>query len=148
SEPALSTLLEYLQVPSPFVGTETVLNPQTFKGDWWKTTPNAKPGEVSSGNEPVGTAGLHPPFNTVSSYRDPGKVNINTIAASEVWHGILGGTPSASFPGPTFDKIIDSRRGYAGAGYAFDTTGKYPSIFSNPFRSAGAADMVPVAGNS
>src|SRR5262249_49680474 len=151
---ALSTLLEYVQVPSPFVGTETILGPQKFAGDWWITTPNAKPGESSSapgnGNEPVGTAGLHPPFNMVSNYRDPGKVNVNTIASSEVWNGILGGTPGTNVPGTTFDKVVDSRRGYgnAGQGYTFDNTGKYPSIFSNPFRSAGAADMVPVPGNS
>jgi hypothetical protein len=150
--PSLAPILDYLQVPSPFVGTETVLNPQKFHGDWWKT-PNQKPGETGSspaGNEPTGTAGLHPPFNMVSNYRDPGRVNINTVPAStdvkgkDVWNALLGGDSSDPTYGPPPSNLIASRAGYGGStGYAFDSTGKSPSLFGNPFRSAVEADMAP-----
>jgi hypothetical protein len=147
----LSQMFEYLQVPSPFVGTQEVLNPQTFRGDWWPGTP----GEAPTGTEPAGTAGLHPPFNLVSNYRDPGKVNINTIpdtvdasgnvTGSAVWNAILGGDPTVAgngVIGPPFSSVANSRRGY-GTADVFDSA--HPSIFSNPFRSGAAADMVPLA---
>jgi hypothetical protein len=165
--PNLATMLEYLQVPSPFVGTETVLNPQP------PLTPQSPPqgfgwnanmgtllngplaGEMSSGdylpnaaagNEPDGTRGLHTPFNTVSNFRDPGRVNINTIASQGVWDAIQG-YKQGDFPGATFiNDIVQSRRGYAGAAYSFNAS--YPSIFSNPFRSAGGSDMVPLTGQN
>ncbi len=99
--PNFAQMLEYLQVPSPFVGTETVLDPVKFAFNTHiQPAPNGIGGPVAGessmvqgGQEPDGTAGLHPPFNTVSNYRDPGKVNINTIAdpsAGAVWNAIGG----------------------------------------------------------
>ncbi len=67
--PGLSQMFEYLTVPSPFVGTQTVL----------KSADNlpgveGTPGEAAmGGGEPNGTAGLHPPFNLVSNYRETRK---------------------------------------------------------------------------
>lgn len=143
----LSQIFEYLQVPSPFVGTEQALNPVDFSGNWWTKVsgPSGRYGVVGEGasppNEPVGTAGLHPPFNFVSNYRDPGKVNINTITDASVWNSIIGGDPTTS--GPSFTDVIASRQGYAGTG-AYTLDPSRPSIFSNPFRSAAGADMVPL----
>ncbi len=150
--PSLAPILDYLQVPSPFVGTETVLNPQKFAGNWWGS--GKMPGEAPSGNEPTGTAGLHPPFDIVSNYRDPGRVNINTIPATtsaggmDVWNAVLGGdSTDATYGtqyGPQVSNLIASRAGYGGStSYKFDSSGTYPSLFSNPFRSASAGDMVP-----
>ena len=133
------------------------------------------PGRGAPPHEPVGTAGLHPPFNMVSNYRDPGKVNINTIAgafvfvdptdpskgiklASNVWNATIGGDPSQSgntATGPTFRDVAASRQGYIPPSSSFSTPpndpailyqfdSSHPSIFSNPFRSAAAADMVPL----
>jgi hypothetical protein len=154
--PNLATMLEYLQVPSPFVGTETVLNPQPSPtGFGWNANTGVGRfngpllGETSSGdylpnpsagNEPDGTRGLHPPFNTVSTFRDPGRVNINTIASDAVWNAVLGYTPSAQLPGTTFTDVAQSRQGYTGAAFNANS----PSIFSNPFRSAAGSDMVPL----
>ncbi len=131
--PGLSQMFEFLTVPSPFVGTQTVLNPQTFRGDWW-LTPGAKPGESPTGNEPNGTAGLHPPFNMVSNYREPGKVNINTITGEfdttgklngAVWNAIIGGDPTAPgnvATGPSFRDVALSRQGYLPTGATLSNT--------------------------
>jgi hypothetical protein len=113
SGPQLYRFFEYVQVPSRFVGTETLLNPQFF-----------------SQNVPE-TVGFRPPFNTVSNYREPGRININTIMASNpatptenaVWLAILNGQT-----GPTLDQIRDSRQGGT-------------PLMSNPFRSFGGAAL-------
>ncbi len=84
TDPRLYGILEYVQVPSPFVGTETELNPQTFS--------------TTLHNEQASFSLFHPPFNKVSNYRDPGRININTIpsdnasnSTSSVWNAILSG---------------------------------------------------------
>ena len=56
----LHRILEYLRVPSPFVGTEIWANPT-----------------VAAGNP--GAHAYHPPFNRISTYREPGRINLNTI---------------------------------------------------------------------
>jgi hypothetical protein len=109
-------ILDYVQVPSRFVGTETVLNPGV-----------AYFGNLGFGVSPPG---FHPPFNKVSNYRDPGRVNINTIPGDggTIWQGILNGRAL-----PLWASIDDSRRGPAGS----------PDAFANPFRSAGGVTAVP-----
>jgi len=130
--------LEYLQVPSRFVGTETFLNPQVF------------------GQNVAETTGFRPPFNKISSYRDPGRVNINTITediygsgTSAVWSSLMNGSdtrPAVSLPSggpwqpastgqpgvPTFQQLMLSRTGGAAPGTC-------PTVFANPFRSFGGA---------
>ncbi len=142
----MAGILDYLQTASPFVGTETVLNPSTFY--WGVPASGAEVGEGKDGSspEPYGTAGLHPPFNFVSNYRDPGRVNINTISSDSVWRSIVGGDPNSNNTvlGPKFSDVQTSRQGYDGSPYVSD--GQHPSIFSNPFRSAADADMEPLAG--
>jgi hypothetical protein len=77
--PNFSRILEYVQVPSRFVGTDTLLNAETFD--------DAAPSTVYP-TEPVGTDitdasdpryNFQPPFNKVSRERDPGRVNLNTV---------------------------------------------------------------------
>ncbi len=152
TEANLSLIFEYLRVPSPFVGTDTILDPQTFA--WNGGTPG-EPSSTPAGVEPAGTAGLHPPFNMISNYRDPGKININTIAgsvdatgkaSSNIWNALIGGDPSVSgnaAPGSTFTDVVVSRQGYAGSAYSLNPAN--PSIFSNPFRSAAGYDMTPLS---
>jgi hypothetical protein len=116
-------VLEYLQVPSRFVGTETMLNPKFFK--------------ASNAN----LAPFLPPFNSVSNYRDPGLVNINTMTAQEVWNAIVNGGP-----GPTFNDFVDSRRGDGAppSGSLITSDAKLPTSFAGVFRSAASADLVPL----
>ncbi|HEY2761913.1 MAG TPA: hypothetical protein VGI75_14250, partial [Pirellulales bacterium] len=124
----LSLIFDYLQVPSQFVGTRTELNPTFF----WQLETNSSP-ETPAGSlaAETGTVGLHPPFSAVSNYRDPGRINLNTIAGlpsftlsgtnwtyqgskSDVWNAILGGDPQATgsiIIGPSFEQFTQSRRG-------------------------------------
>ncbi len=70
----LYRILDYVHVPSPYVSTETWLNPRDFGS-----------AALTSIDDP--RYSLQPPFNRVSSYREPGRMNINTITSPDVWEG-------------------------------------------------------------
>ena len=182
--PNFYRILDYVQVPSRYVGTDTMLNAETF---------NDVPTYVSA-SEPIGTDisspadpryNFQPPFNKVSRERDPGRVNLNTVtgrripptatAAAQIWSEVFDGimhrvhdndpssTTQLGHLGPAWRDIVISRRGYpqvnadgsgpiekAGAVAAPDTFEfglhkDFPSVFSNPFRSSDAGDLVPLA---
>jgi hypothetical protein len=129
-------LFEFVHVPSPFVGTETMLDPQTFN------TP-------TSGNAQAGTENFRAPFNWVSNYRDPGKINLNTINSPGVFTALLGLAPGQNGR-VAWDDFVGSRRGgvnLAQNEYAttpIQTGGSFlPTIMPNPFRSGSGGDMVP-----
>ncbi len=105
-------LLEYVHVPSRFSGTETIFNPMDFQSG-------------------TGTEFFSPPFNRLSAYREPGRVNINTISHPSVWDSILNG-----FSGPSFDELDMSRRGNSSQVVS-------PTWFLNPFRAPGSRHLVP-----
>lgn len=201
--PNFYRILDYVQVPSRFVGTDTMLNAETFNdvpgvNDSVNTPGTAVGSDILSSNDP--RYNFQPPFNKVSRERDPGRVNLNTVAGrrtvdsggiphhwSEVFDGIMhrstirDSNPTPHFiagdgnildsagnviqlgqPGPAWRDVVLSRRGYAqyNAGsttpveksgtappdvYAFGVNPLYPTIFANPFRSADAGDLVPLA---
>lgn len=106
----LYRVFEYLRVQPKFAGTETLLNPSYF-------------GLADAYSDPVpgppGTELLHPPFNQVSAYREPGRINLNTIYDERVWNAIWGShgrpvvRPEVGPEHPmTFNDFIDDRRGY------------------------------------
>jgi len=74
----LYRMLDFVHVPSRFVATETWLNPQAFGNPNQSLTGIADP-----------RLNRQPPFNRVSTYREPGRVNLNTIVDSSVWDGGL-----------------------------------------------------------
>ncbi len=128
----LYRLFDFTGVPSRFVGTETILNPQTF----------------ASG---TGTELRHAPFNRISNFRDPGKINLNTINHSLVWNCLRGNDPhrtggAVAGQGPSFRSFADARRGYDGHNsssmISFDKD--IPTLFARPFRGAGDGRLVPV----
>ena len=85
TSPQLHRILEYLRVPSPFVGCDTQLNPTASV----------------SGAHTAGTVGIdcfNPPFNWLSRYWEPGRINLNTIFSQTVWQGLMN-----QFPDPTYD---------------------------------------------
>jgi hypothetical protein len=171
--PHFYRILEYVHVPSRFVGTETMLTAEIFN-------------DVPGGPDTVGTDivspqdpryNFQPPFNRVARERDPGKVNLNTVTGrrgpyagaprqwSEVFDGIMhrdhdmNQIDRASHFGPAWRDVVLSRKGYAqfeanapgpiedgnptGVN-AFGLNPQFPSVFSNPFRSPDAGDLVPL----
>ena len=89
----LAGVFDFTHVPSKFLGTETWLDPSVF-------------------NRPVaGTDFLHPPFNKISAYREPGKINLNTIYNHFVMDGLRGGHVPTGV-GPAYWQLVDSRRGF------------------------------------
>ncbi len=168
----LHRVLNYLGTTSPYVGTETWLNPATF---------NAAPTSV---DDPRSL--LQPPHNRVPTYRDPGRVNLNTIVNADVWDGgilqrqkvdpTLPWDPAANqyvldpptdafnvnigFGGPFYQdtdpaatapqfaptvSLVDTRRGYnSTTGSPLELNGNVPTFFANPFRQPDAAENVPL----
>ena len=82
SEPRLGRLFDYLHVPSRYAGTQTTLRPDNF----------------------AGVADFAPPFNRISNYREPGRVNLNTIEDASVWESVMHGAPgdTTAHPGAAY----------------------------------------------
>lgn len=120
--PNFHRILDYVHTPSRFVATDTLLNPVAFSAN-----------NVASLDDP--RAGNLAPFNRVPNYREPGKINLNTIRGqrlagsglptlwSDVFDGLMhrvrddnvysGGTLQASGHfGPAWRDLVLSRRGY------------------------------------
>lgn len=151
SDPNLATpnaanlyrVFEYLRVLPKFAGTETLLNPST-------TAPHF-------GSNAAGTEMLHPPFNWISSYREPGRINLNTIYDTRVWNALWGnhtqtcndrldndGDSFIDEPDEGFHEFLDNRRGYGAAGgNLFTASSAVPTYFANPYRATGSAQLVP-----
>jgi len=138
----LYRLLDYIQVPSRFVGTETWLNPAAFG--------NVSVTQVVSTDDPRYLR--QPPFNRIDEYRDPGLVNLNTVVNQEVYEGLMHGDPGTGsnppngvHPGPAFSQVQVSRRGYGNlAQPLLQLDNATPTFFENPFRVSGAIDLVPI----
>ncbi|MFP6751752.1 MAG: hypothetical protein VB855_08755, partial [Pirellulaceae bacterium] len=139
NDPALQMhrLLEYTHVPSRFAGTQKWFRPDLFQ-------PKLAVGEDHH---------LHPPFNWVSMFRDPGRVNLNTIFDPAVWESILDGHQGPRFYGSASvnprvaHSIVDSRRGYGVSGQPMAgrsvMSSNSPTFFGNMFRPTGSGDLVP-----
>ena len=137
-------LFDYVETPSLFVGTEDWL-PPAITNDTSGTNPGS---------------GYRAPFNRVSRFRDPGRININTVSDEMVWNAIMANFPDMQTTNAnpqslalasTFYALLQSRRGYAlsggetpNAASMYATNPAYPSIVSNPFRPADAFDLMPL----
>jgi hypothetical protein len=146
----LYRLLDYVGTQSLYVGAGEWLNP-----GWYGNAAGTTPAPTMPGDP------LHnrrPPFNWISNFREPGRVNLNTIYSQDVYRGLFHAEgnddvePDANdmHPGPRWDddddSLVRSRRGYGGGGddmLSFDPT--LPTFFANPFRSGDAAMLVPLA---
>jgi hypothetical protein len=128
-------VFELVTVPSRMSGTEELLDPVAF-------TP------FTGG---VG-ANFHPPFNRLSRYREPGRINLNTMFDDgAIFRGVTNdiGNSVASNTA-LWEKLNISRRGYTVTGGTntaarYDDAGNSPTVFANPFRSFGSDYNVPLA---
>ncbi len=122
----LYALFDYVGMPSPYVGTDRWFNP------------------LAAAASGVEADTYRPPFNRLSRFRDPGRVNINTIFDMHIFEGIMKGFP---FMDPTLNPgvvqaLMLTRQGYGGTLYGLDPT--YPTRFAIPFRAAGDAGLDPI----
>lgn len=74
-------LLEFLRVPDRYADTDTWIDPAV----------------ADTLSKLSGTPMYLPPHNYMSEFREPGKINANTIANDLVWDAINSGHPSASY---------------------------------------------------
>jgi hypothetical protein len=124
--PGFYRVLDYLGVPSRFVGTDIQIDPGTAA--------------TASGHL------FHPPFNRISTYREPGRINLNTIYTPETWQGLMSSFSANMASSTSFNNFIISRRGYGATNGVLDMdpNTKFPTEFGRPFRSPGLAQrMVP-----
>ncbi|MEQ8849125.1 hypothetical protein [Botrimarina sp.] len=135
-------LLDYVCVPSAFTATSQRLNSDVFSAA--SVAPNDPRAELAA------------PFNTVDDYREPGRVNLNTMAGrrdanepadwwSETYDGLMRRTQDAALVdyssntllltgrlGPAFRDVALSRRGYVAPD--FNPTAPTPAMDYSPRR--------------
>jgi len=137
----LHRLLEYLGVPSPFSCAHLQLS-----------LSSANVRDIADRRH-----WFHPPFHRLSTYREPGRINLNTIFSPEVYLGLMNYFPdmnSARFPPSAmpwqWEEFVRSRRGYQasttpGGSPILVMNDQYPTFFAKPFRSFAGADYAPVS---
>ncbi|MDZ4780879.1 MAG: hypothetical protein SGJ19_11550 [Planctomycetia bacterium] len=124
--PELYRLFDFVEVPSRFAGTYDMLDPAEFSG----------------GNNHY----FHPPYNKVSRYREPGKINLNTVYDPAVFEALMDGVFSYAPTGSRWADFVQSRRGYSFSADIGHMSNAHPTVFANPFRPAGAFPFVPTDG--
>ena len=153
-------LFEYVQVPTRFVSAYIDGRPSQMVGQQLFDDPldDDDFGPLKK-NEPPHA--FHPPFNNIPTYREPGKVNVNTIAGhwdpaagafvSPVWDGLINDHGAGQWTA-----FAQSRQGYEiqTPNRLFDfenptggTNFPLPTRAANPFRSFAGADLVPPVPN-
>jgi hypothetical protein len=113
-------ILDQLSVPSPFVGTDLWANPTLA---------------ANAAGQPY-----HPPFNRISNYREPGRINLNTIYDQNVFNAVMGGTNTTS---QAWNDFVTSRSGGTSTSILAMPAVTSPTEFAHPFRSSAAANLIP-----
>lgn len=156
--PHFYRLLDFVEVPSPYLGAEKWYNPTSV--DPTKIV-NAgqnhplygpQPLFLNSAVSPFKPPYFAPPFNKLSRFRDPGRININTIFESldtvslsrpeSVWDALVGQFPGMRRNDANFlASVLLSRQGYGTTLGVMNPNS--PTLFANPFRAADSADLMP-----
>jgi hypothetical protein len=125
-DPNFSVLLDWLEVPSRFVGTQ-----EFVRFNFAQSVPELWP--------------LRPPFNKVSRFRDPGKVNLNTMVDATVWGAVGNQSAGGVDTGASWPDLQQSLRGIERpAGAPVPSAADRPAFLANPLRAAGSADLMPL----
>ncbi|MGH7138070.1 MAG: hypothetical protein ACREHD_20150, partial [Pirellulales bacterium] len=135
----LYRIFEYIHVPSRFTGTQTMLAAGLFSGL------NAGPAGLPQPHF------FHPPFNWLPRYREPGRINLNTMLNPFAFEGLMDNYPGY---GTLWTQMLGSRQGF-GFGTATQipnpllmyslggAQGMYPTYYANPFRPDAEAAFTP-----
>lgn len=157
--PNLYRIFEFLQVPSRFTGTQDMLDPSQFAGNDAVLATSGFTGNLTTSHL------FHTPFNWLSRYREPGKINLNTIFDPIVFKALADDYPGTLYTGafndPTivpglaslWQSVFQSRQGFSVPGsYTMppnpvaqfsSAATAYPTYFANPFRPDGATAFSP-----
>ncbi len=115
-------LLDYVEVPSPFTHVDRYYNPSVF----------------------ASSTSFKPPFNRLSRFRDPGRININTVADDRVLEAAIKGMGLSSTEEQNLiSQIMQTRNGRAGTWWDYTNNGSSPLAIANPFRPTDTADLMP-----
>ena len=119
-------LFDYIETPSLYLGNETFI-----------TTPGATTG----GTYPIN---FFPPFHNIPEFRQPGKVNLNTISDTAVWTAINKGFSGLSYDGGAVSLrgILEMQTGPT------DFSGFFSSAEGRSLVPGGDSDMIPAKGSS
>ena len=115
----LGRVFDYLHVPSKYTGTQVALDPGTLS-----TQP-----------------GFAPPFNVISTYREPGRVNLNTIEHQEIWDSVMNGMPgdATTHQGPNYSTL---------SSHTFHGAGEVNAVDGNPLSMPLLRSTLSFEGNS
>jgi hypothetical protein len=114
-DPNFNVVLDWLEVPSRFVGTQKWLSPQ-----------------LNYTQQMTDLQGLGPPFNKLSRFRDPGKINLNTIPGAIVWQAVDPFATAADWSAVQQSLAGDQ------------SIAERPAYYGNPLRAAASADLMPL----
>ena len=104
--------LEFVEVPSPYVNTQELISPAAvqFSADQYDPMNDRFEFTFNDAN-----AWLQPPFNTISRFRNPGKINLNMIPDKRVWDALVWSTypnPNGGNAWSNWTRFQTVRRGY------------------------------------
>ena len=123
-DPGLCRLFDYVEVPSRFMGTSKWLDLNV--------------------NDPEKPAGFLAPNNRLRMWRDPGKVNLNTVTDVAVWKALGASFGLTEIQLETlWLEVESSMRGNIINNLTLDI--QKPSAIPHPIRSAGASDLSPLS---
>lgn len=128
-------LFDYVTVPTPFASAYEHVSAEKLTTD--------------SGHK------YNAPNHLIPLYREPGKINVNTIFNKNVFECLVGGFPYAknTTADEYWSRFVTSRRGYASTGAGgpeiLEMDPNCPTRFGNPFRTpTGALDAVAIPGTT
>ncbi len=125
-------ILDYVGVPSWYAGTEIQADPVTASA-------------------PISAPGTHtffPPYNRIPTYREPGRINLNTIYSPDVFSGLMYGVTSPTWFDLTQPSICQEPSRIWNILDILEMNPNSPSQFVNPFRSGGGVYWNPFTGAS
>lgn len=138
----LFRIFDFVHTPSRYVHSKR----------WPTSPPDMSGGTPNPAPTSVYPIGLKPPYNRLLEFRDPGKVNLNTMHVthgtagapqSHIWNAIMQRFPEWRNTNK-LQEVLNSRQGYGTTSGFFHNGSPYlPTRFANPYRSAMAAAHMP-----